>query len=201
MTPAAPGLTFDEARHEYRYGGRLVPGVTSVLEFFDHDLQRAKRANPEAFQNAADLGTAVHLACDYYDRGVEIDEATLAPVVGARLEQWKKFRRDKAFVPILVEEKVYHPVYDYAGKLDRLGALDGRRSLLDIKSGAVSRFAQLQTAAYSAAHQAMGGAKVEQRLCVHLDDDRYWLVPHRDPQDATVFVSMVNAWRWLTAGA
>lgn len=191
-------LTFDPVRHEYRYGGRIVPGVTSVLEYFDPEMQRLKRERPEAIAAAGDLGTAVHVACELDDNGV-LDEGTVESVVGARLEQWRKFRRDKAFVPVLVEERVYHRAYAYAGTLDTMGALDGCRSLLDRKTGVQSRFAGPQTGAYKLAWESAGGAPVERRYSIHLTEDRYFLVPHVDPQDGTVFLSMLNSWRWLTA--
>ncbi len=198
MSPPAD-LHFDAARHEYSVGGRRVPGVTLVLEYFDAEMQRLKRQQGETILAAGDLGTAVHTACELDDRGV-LDEATVESVVGARLEQWRKFRRDKVFVPVLIEARVYHPIYRFAGTLDRMGALDGCRSLIDLKSGAVSRFAGPQTGAYRLAHEAGGGAPVDRRYSLHLTEDRYFLVPHSDPQDGNVFICMLGAYNWLTAG-
>lgn len=195
---SAGDLLFDPGRHRYTIGGREVVHVTAVLEHFDEEIQRLKRQSPDVIAAAGDLGTAVHVACELDDRGV-LDEGTVEEIVGKRLEQWRKFRREKGFVPVLIEARVYHPVYQYAGTLDRMGALDGCRSLIDIKSGAVSRFAGPQTGAYRAAHEAMGGAPVEKRYSLHLTEDRYFLVPHNDVQDGTVFLSMLNCYRWLKA--
>lgn len=192
-------LRFDAARHEYTLGSRRVIHVTEVLGHFDEGIARAKANHAEAVLAAGDLGTAVHVACELDDRGV-LDEASVDQVVGVRLEQWRKFRREKGFVPVLIEARVYHRAYDYAGTLDRMGALDGCRSLIDLKSGVVSRLAGPQTGAYKLAHEAGGGAPVERRFSLHLTEDRYFLVPHADPQDGTVFLSMLNTYKWLKAG-
>ena len=49
-------LTFDAEKHEYRWNGQLVPGVTSILE----PLTDFSFVPPDVLRAAQDFGTAVH---------------------------------------------------------------------------------------------------------------------------------------------
>src|SRR5690606_18835965 len=97
------------------------------------------------------IGQHVHAACHYDDEG-DLDEATVHPDVRPYLEGWRLFRREMGFVPLLLETRVYHPIYRYAGTLDRFGLLEhqsGVYVLVDIKTGdPEAAAAALQTAAY-----------------------------------------------------
>ena len=70
MTSAtAERFTFDPIEHIYRFDGQRVPSVTQILE----PLIDYSGVPNGVLQYAADRGTAVHLATEFYDDG-DLDE-------------------------------------------------------------------------------------------------------------------------------
>ncbi len=195
------GLQFDPAAHRYWMPGpppREVINVTRVLEHFNEGMRTARACNPEAFEYAQALGQAVHRACELDDTGHTIQPDTLDEAVALRLEHWRAFKRDTGCVLHAVEQRVYHPVHDYAGTLDRVLTFAGRRWLVDLKSGVQEPFAEPQTGAYKLAWEAMDGAPIERRACLYLRPEGYKLVPHDGRTDSNTFISMLQTYRWLT---
>ena len=179
-------LTFDQDKHEYRFGGVVVPSVTQVLrpminlDFVDADLLR----------RASAFGTAVHMACELYDTG-RLDEDALDPELVPYLNGWCKFCREHACVWDLIEERVYHPTLRYAGTLDRRGNVDGHPSMVDIKSG-TSLYASVgpQLAAYT--HASTPVPTAYRRYAVRLYPDGYELKQYTSPLDWPAFASLLT---------
>jgi hypothetical protein len=126
--------------HVYTVDGKHPPGVTTIIG----DVY-GRYPYPEG---AAERGHHVHLATQLYDEE-DLDEATLDPVVAGYLEGWKLFRNEMGFTPTQVEMFVYNETYGYCGTLDRLGTMNGKLYLLDIKSGVKEWWHPLQSAAYA----------------------------------------------------
>jgi hypothetical protein len=126
--------------HIYTVDGKVYPGVTTILG----DVY-GRFPYPEG---SAERGHHVHLATQLYDED-DLDEATLDPLVAGYLEGWKRFREEMAFVPTQIEKLVHNEVYGYCGTLDRIGTMQGRLYLIDIKSGAKAFWHRIQTAAYA----------------------------------------------------
>lgn len=191
-------LSFDSDLHEYRFGGVVVPGVTSLLQ----QLHSFAGVPMEVMDRARDRGTDVHLATELFDLG-ELDEAHLAaedPEVMGYVRGWKCFVRDCAPNWSAIEAKVYHPIFRYAGTLDRNGDFDfdGQRVLdaqVDIKTSAASHPVWgVQTAAYSNAQ----GKPKQRRFTVQLrPEGTYRILEWPSPDDWPVFVSLVtlNSWK------
>lgn len=143
-------LQFDPASHRYAVDGAWVPSVTQTLQAVGLASDFA-HVPAEVLERKRAIGEAVHTACHYDDEG-DLDEATVHPDVRPYLEGWRLFRREMGFVPLLLETRVYHPLYRYAGTLDRFGRLEhqsGVYVLVDIKTGdPEAAAAALQTAAY-----------------------------------------------------
>lgn len=194
-----PRLTFDEERHEYRFGGRLIPNVTRVLD----PLADFGGASPEVLLLARERGRRVHEACEADDLGT-IDEATVDLETAMYLEGYRKFKRENAHAWSGIEERVYHPVFEYAGTLDRIGTLHGRPAMLDIKSGSRQRTTALQTAAYLKAKgtERHIQAASTRRFALYLHDDgTYTLEPIETnlESDFRMFLSALNVHNWLHA--
>lgn len=123
----ASELTFDEEKHEYRVGGRILPSVTGILRemgFVDDSYFT---------EDSAARGTAVHKATELYDLGT-LDEDSLDPRLVDYLEAWKRFRKETGFLPTSIEIHGWSK-FGYAGTFDRIGVTDkGDTVLLDIKS-------------------------------------------------------------------
>ena len=157
-------LSFDEALHEYRFMGQVVPSVTTVLK----PLVDFGGIPAQVLALKADLGTRVHTACEFWDDD-DLDDASLDADVRPYLDAWVKFKRDTGSVVLLNEQRVMEPMLGFAGTLDRVMTVQGRKTLLDIKTGAqISAAAGPQTAAY---FRALGDMSVQDRAIVRLRPD------------------------------
>ncbi len=139
-------LHFDEATHTYTLvgpgltigDGRRLISVTQALAILD-----GKRKDPFYLNR----GRMIHLATEYYDRD-ELDEASVDPQIQGYVWSYQKFLASTDFKPRMIEARLYHPQYLYAGTLDRVGPLNGSEAILDVKSGAKSDIDELQVVAY-----------------------------------------------------
>lgn len=180
-------LTFDRLTHTYRYGGRVVPSVTTVLraiENFDH-------VDPDVLERARVFGSHVHMATDLLDRD-ELDEENLDLPLLPYLNAYKTFLLETGFVVTHSEQQIYNSRQRYAGTLDKRGTWKGTTWLLDLKSGAVPRSVGLQTAGYQNALEE----KPKRRLCLQLGRNRYKLIKCEEASDWSYFVSYLNVHRF-----
>lgn len=186
-------IHFDEARHEYRIGGRLVPSVTQVLSI----LQDLGGVPAEVLERAAEFGTHVHQAVDLWNKG-SLDEDALDPALAPYLADWQKFVADTGAEILGSEIRVYHPGLKYAGTLDTLARIRGKVALIDIKSGVVPRTVGPQLAAYETAYSSSEDNEhaIRRRLCVQLTGDGYRLHECKNNSDWSIFQSALNIWRF-----
>jgi len=176
-----PLLEYDNATHTYKVDGVVYPSVTQVL-------REAGLIDDTWFtEEGAERGKEVALITELYDKG-ELDEALLTktrPQYMGYLEAWKKFLRERVFVVVTIEERLYEHAYCYAGTSDRrVSLIDGTgRTLVEIKTGAKAWWHRYQTAAYMAVRGALN------RMAVYLKPDgKYTCDPHDDyPHDIDVF--------------
>ena len=131
-------LQFDPEKHEYRHEGKRLISVTQALSLVD------SRPKDEYFLRRGQL---IHLACEYYDRD-ELDEASVDSEIMPYLNSYRLFLTETGFTPRWIESRHFHPVYQYAGTIDRMGTLNGKTVLIDLKSGAPADVDELQLAAY-----------------------------------------------------
>lgn len=187
-------LAYDEARHEYRVGGRIVPSVTQVLGI----LNDFRGVPTEVLERSAEFGRHVHLAVDLMLRGVldwdSLDAALLPYVNGAR-----RFVEESGLAVIASEMRVYHKALRFAGTLDLLAEWKGLRSVFDFKTGQIPRTVGPQTSAYALAHDHMESLPVKRRYCVQLLPHDYRVHPLTDPADRSIFQSCLNIWRFRNA--
>lgn len=192
----APTLEFDAAEHVYRVEGRVVPGVTRIIA----PLYEWMGVPPHVLERKSRLGTAVHMATEFDDKGT-LDEATLSDEVAGYLEGWRKFRRDTGFTPTLIEHKVYNPDRVYAGTLDRAGYFPGAEDavdVIDIKSGVEHDAHGVQIAAYGLAYVAERQLRTYPgRRAVYLSADGTFR-QHRftDPSDYPTFLGLLTVTNW-----
>jgi len=136
-------LEFNEALHEYKLDGVILPSVTTVIA----PLYDFSTVSEDVMKRAGAFGSAVHLACELHDLG-ELDESTLDPAIVPYLEGWKEFLRLSG-ARIILNEARYAGVLGFAGTIDRLVEIGGKRILVDIKtSTTLSPAIGVQLAAY-----------------------------------------------------
>lgn len=192
-------LEFNASTHTYRMGGRPVPNVTRVL-----DLLGAYANIPDDVLDwKSQIGGAVHEATALLDAD-DLDEDSLDESIVGYVDAWKKFKRDTRATMLVIERRVYHPLHDYAGTLDRVMQIGKKKVLGEIKCTAQSHpLHRLQTAAYLKAYQAGGeqpAAPAAGRLCIYLRaDGTYKLEQHTDLHaEATTFCGLLQLYHWIT---
>lgn len=182
-----PEIELNEATHEYRVDGRPAPSVTRIL--------KSAGLIDERWSSDGSLrrGSYAHAALEFYDQG-DLDETTLDPGLLPYLEAWKKFRAELPFEILAVEERIVHPIYLYAGTLDRRVRLKhgGQQAIVDLKTGAPAVWHPLQTAGY-----AMPFVDPTRRFAVYLNGDgKYDLKEHKDRTDYDVFKAFLTGHFW-----
>ena len=120
-------LTFDEATHVYRYGGVKIP---SVSELCNRILGSSYDDVPEEIlKNAADFGTEVHRAIEFYNRFEMLMD--LPPAKAHCLNEWLKLADQ---IQILESEKMGHYKGLFGGTMDAIGIYKGKKYLIDFKT-------------------------------------------------------------------
>lgn len=183
--PAPALLVFDADRHEYRHRGVLVPSVTQIIA--------ATGLRDDRFDNpfTADLGTRVHrrIADQPHDPTPQHEDEN------GYLAGWRDFLKTTGFRPILSERVVFDAYYRFAGTIDVLGLFvagaAARLALLDVKTGGIERWHELQTAAYGS---CIAGPPVD-RFCVYITEGgEFRLERHCDPEALPIFRAAACVW-------
>lgn len=183
-------LTFDEAKHEYRFGGSLVPGVTTILR----PLSNFDGIPAHVLAAKADLGTRVHFACQLDDED-DLDEASVEDDVAPYLAAWRKFLAESGAKVVHNEQRVFDPGLRYAGTLDNVIEMSGHLWLIDKKTSISTPIAAgPQTAAYL---RALNDVKVTRRAAVRLrPDSTYRFDPLSGVDDWSAFLSCLTLHRF-----
>ena len=188
-------LEFDPDIHEYRYDGRVIPNVTSILApNTDLSMVPAHR-----LAHAQSRGTAVHRACELHLLN-DLDESSLDDEVRAYFWQFLRFLQDSMFHVEHAEQRVYSDRYGYAGTLDLFGRIRRKRVLIDIKTPVkMHPITGPQTAAYEYAlreQKNISGKAYIYRYGLKLQADSYELVAFEDPGDFGVFLANKVIYEW-----
>lgn len=188
-------LLFEPIGHRYSVGGVEIPHVTGVIASAGLiDLSRITPADLEFYRQR---GAALHKACELSDDGT-LDPTTVDPSINPRLAQWRKFRLDLPFDIIESERPRMNEQYRYAGTPDRFVKLrDGRKAVIEIKTGAVQPCAAVQTAA-QVVLVSFGSIWLD-RYAVHLAPDGYKVKIYKTEdmqRDFGIFVAALNLYHW-----
>lgn len=187
--------TYYAERHIYEHEGVVVPSVTQVLALAGID--DVSGIPLHYLQRAAGIGTAVHQACEFLDQE-DLDLESLDSSIVGYVLGYQRFKQEHDFFPLTIEQKgVGQSSGIYFGYcLDRMGIIDGKPVLLDIKTSSklAAKWA-IQTAAYAEATNLDG-----RRLVVHVTKDgKYKLIEHDDSGDFAVWVGALRVAHWRMA--
>ena len=129
MNKYTKALEFNDDKHEYRVNGKVIPSVTELCGPLTYSKYRVDNA---VIEQAAYRGSLIHELTALWDRGDLEEDGVLAPDVGLYLMAWIQFCRD------------YRPKWEFielplacrkfAGTIDRIGEIDGRLVVVDIKT-------------------------------------------------------------------
>ena len=133
-------LTFDEAKHEYRLSGQVIPSVTQVIsDTVGHGW--------DAGQWYMDRGKQVHAAAALIAQGKSFK---CDPRIDGYVEAIRKLFREHEIEVLGVEEKMCSKLYRYAGTLDLRCKFDGVRVIADYKNSLDEERCKLQLGGYCA---------------------------------------------------
>lgn len=164
-------LQFEEKRHLYTINGIKLPSVTEIIDPVSYIVY--KGVDEFAKLKAGWRGTDVHFAIELYnDTGViEIEEK-----FKGYLDAYLQFREDykKRLKVLHSEMRTYHKDLKYAGTIDMIAELDGKRIIIDYKttSQLLSYLVALQTPAYMEAVNSWlkdDEKKLEECYVLHLE--------------------------------
>lgn len=190
-----PGLVRDEEEHVYRYQGRVVPGITRLME----PIHSYDGVPDWVLERKAELGSLVHLACELYDKD-DLDEETLSPALAPYLEAWKSFRKAHTGRMHAVEPKLFHHGMGYAGQPDRWMQIDTEYDVLEIKTTSqLFNAVGVQLAAQERLLEAaQPGHRRGKRFAIQLKaDGRYTLREYKDPHDWPTFIALLTTHNWF----
>lgn len=167
-------LTFLDARYYKTEDGGFVPSVTHVLDFYPKGaayfnwLKEAGKDADEIRDEAGRRGSVVHKLTELYDAGEEVHLVNPNGSIDYKLNEWAmferyvEFRRRFQFVTDSIELNIISKELGYAGTIDRVIDMYGKKILLDIKtSNAIYPSYWLQLAAYRSLLMNTVGKKVD----------------------------------------
>lgn len=191
-------LTFNEARHEYRLDGMVVPSVTQILK----PLTDYSRINPDALERARQQGVAIHKTVEL-DVAAQLDEDALPEWLRPYLSAWRSFGASTEFRAIGAELRIGHPTARYAGTPDLICVAGKEVWLIDVKRSLYAgRAIGLQTAGYARLwHAYPANRKINRRFALVLRDATYRLEEFKDPHDDAVFLAALTMHKWTTQGS
>ena len=125
-------LEFNAELHEYRIDGKLVPSVTQICAPLTA-LDMGK-LNPSVIQQAASRGTIIHELTELVDYGAAPEDLDIYPDLSGYLTAYLRFLRDYTPVWNRIEYRLASETDGFAGTLDRMGVIDGRPCIVDVKT-------------------------------------------------------------------
>lgn len=172
-----------DALHRYWIGERELIGVTAALHL-------AGLVDADWFTDAAKLrGTYVHEACCMTDDG---DLGFVDPAYAPYVAAYDCFLRDVQPQWAYIEHKVHDPARGYAGTLDRIGFVQNKWALIDIKTGGDQPWHGPQTAAYARLMPHGSGLKPDRFGLYLRRDGTYRLVPFTERTDESAFFAALT---------
>ena len=170
MIKNAEGLEFFETEHQYKFNGRFIPSVSSIIKPISSNIYG--EINRAVLQKATDRGTAIHLAIQTYNvLGSElIDNEFLGYFLA-----YKKFREEHQNLKVVASEiRTVNQIYWYAGTADEIYEDEnGNYILSDCKTS--SKIEKLilipQLTAYKEAIQTTQDIKINKCFVLHLKND------------------------------
>lgn len=179
MTPAV--LRFEADRHEYFLGDDRIPSITQLVKM------GGLLGSGEQFYTEAsrDRGTEVHSLCSDYDLGA-LDLPRLASPYRGYVLAYIAACHGLQPTWDEIEEADAHPGYRFAGRIDRVGTVQGLQTVAEIKSAAKAKHHAVQTALQAILKSHRSGLPAErwQRLVIYVKNNgRFSVELHEDQRD------------------
>ena len=186
-------IEFFEDAHTYLVDGREVPSVSDILAYIT--ASHYGSINEAVLKQAAQRGTDVHKACQEIDYGCE---AEVDPQIAPYIRAYCDFLRDYAPDWQEIEQIHYDEDEDYCGTVDRMGFIDGKPVILDIKTTGSPTKANYvayatQTWAYSLFYYAKYKHDIKRYILFLKKDGKYRLLSCEEYEEKNRFTGS-NIW-------
>lgn len=191
-------LEFDPSAHIYTVAGIEVVSVTKVLSRLG--LSPTYPDTPEA-EARRSYGTSVHMWTQYVDQMDESGKATeqmfpCEEIFGCG-RAWHQFKTDYKVQILHTELPVYCHSREYAGTIDRVALIDGKLTIIDIKTGNPGRVAGLQLAGYANAYYEDQGEMPRRLLAVQILSTGQYKVSEYDlTLHSRVWMAAMTVYAW-----
>ena len=129
MNKYTKSLVFNDEKHEYKVNGRTIPSVTELCGPLTYSKYRVDSA---VIDQAAFRGTMIHGLTASWDRGDLEEDSIIQSDVGMYLMAWIRFCHD--YSPEWEYIELPLACRTYAGTVDRIGYIDDRLVVVDIKT-------------------------------------------------------------------
>ncbi len=195
-----PAPDFESGPHLYSVGGKSIYGFSEIAKAMG--IINYSAVPVHIRERAMAIGSAIHLGCEYWDRGT-LDESSLSDDTRGPVDAWKDFRQCNKFEPIVIELPMQNQPYRYCCTPDRVGLLDGKLTLVEIKTGEPQPWHMIQIEA-----QMLCLKKKMQKLIVQLKKDGTWS-PHiikdgykfckktvNERENRMIWLSAVSLYHW-----
>lgn len=188
-------LQFDPETHTYYVDGEPYPSVTQIIRATSEGADKYDDIPDAVLKRAAAKGNLTHEAIQRYHQDgaplISDDEGANAYIIG-----YAQFLQSGMFEWEDSEFRLYCDCHRYAGTVDLVGKVNGKPSVLDIKttSNLDHEYVGLQTAAYRhlwAIRQGDDPSKYH-RWAVWLKTRDYELVPLQNDLDWAKFRHATN---------
>ena len=219
-------LEYDDAKHTYMVGDRKVPSVTRVVDAVfpkylvdwaatagadywkenygeDNDMYNGiLNAHKQISHRAQTIGLEVHKWIELYIKGkiIDVDTAVDYPEgVKVPMQNFHMWADAHDIEWESCEEKVYSRNWEYAGTVDAVAKINGKRCVIDFKTSAkIYKEYYLQVAAYVSAIGEMRGELPELGVIVRLDkeENKVQEVAFDPWQHTDVFIDALNIKRF-----
>ena len=133
------GLELDQATHTYKLDGKIIPGVTQILD----ELVPIQYKSSDWYLQR---GRAVHACAAFIARGIDFDHHE---DISGQVAAIRKFFDEVKPEIIAVEKILFSEQYRFAGTLDLFAKTKNRNGLYDYKSSISVDRIGLQLGAYS----------------------------------------------------
>ena len=180
-------LKFYDERHQYTLNGEEIPSVSEIARLASREIYGD--ISQYTLDNACSRGSAVHKCTEILDK---YGECEAGEDIAAYVTAYIQFRRDYGISEYeAIEKSLASSTMKYAGTLDRVGAVGGKRAILDIKTSAAVQkpLAMIQLNGYKKLWEENQPDKpIEALYILHLKGDgKYKLMPFE--MDDTLFMA------------
>lgn len=185
-------VNFTEEGHVYRdIDGNKIPSVSEILQ--SSGASDFSFVKPEVMERAQEFGTAFHRVAHLMEQGkLKSYDPAMEPWI-AKLRLWIEVAKPSWSIM----EQPLGSVMGFAGTPDRFGSFSVHTNvILDYKTGAYSPAHAIQTAAYQILTEENFKLKVKQRFTLYISDEKYNLIEHKDKNDKSLFLSMLQVYNW-----